>query len=601
MENLEQKLKLLPDQPGVYIMRDESGRIIYIGKAKVLKNRVRQYFYHSGNQTDKVMAMVSKIADFSYIIASSELDALALESNLIKKHKPQYNILLKDDKSRPYIRIDTRLEYPTVEITRKLRADGAKYFGPFFGVAVNEMVELIRGAYLVRNCNFKKFNNGHRECLNYHLGLCSAPCTRRISSELYRKQIDKVIAFLSGKDDRIEEILKVRMAQAAEEEKFEAAISYRNKIEMLNKMKQRIITSLPKTTNLDIFSFSSNPSLSVISALIVRAGKMSGAENFAVIDVTMNPSEMLSSFLLQYYDGTRNPAEEIIVPITPDNEQGLKEWIYSKYKKNVGFLVPKQGVRKQMLDNALINATDYLEKHAGREKIKQDMTAGAVDGLQQKLKLNKRPHIMECYDISNISGTDKVASMVVFVEGEADKSRYRRFRIKTVEGADDFKSMNEVISRRLQRLKDNDEKFGEMPDLIVIDGGKGQLSSAYQAMNQLGLNIDMISIAEQEEEIFLIGQSSPVILDKTSWELKLVQRIRDEAHRFAITYHKSLREKHIVSELLNIEGVGKKRAEALYKHFLTIEDIKRADVDKLSEIKGISRTAAQKIYDYFHG
>lgn len=600
MENLEQKLKLLPDQPGVYIMYDQDGQIIYIGKAKVLKNRVRQYFYHSGNQTEKVMAMVARIADFSYIIASSELDALALESNLIKKHKPQYNILLKDDKSKPYIRIDTRLEYPTVEITRKLRADGAKYFGPFFGVAVNEMVELIRGAYLVRNCNYKKFNSGHRECLNYHLGLCSAPCTRKISPELYKKQVDKVIAFLSGKDDRIEEILKARMTNAAEQEKFEAAISYRNKLEMLNKMKQRIITSLPKTTNLDIFSFSSNPSLCVMSALIVRAGKMSGAENFPVIDVSMEPAEMLSSFLLQYYDGTRNPAEEIIVPVMPDNEKGLKEWIYGKHKKNVDFLVPKQGVRKQLLDNAYINATDYLEKYAGREKIKEDMTTGAVANLQQKLGLRRKPNIMECYDISNISGTDKVASMVVFVGGEPDKSRYRRFRIKTVEGADDFKSMNEVITRRLERLKNKDEKFGDRPDLIVIDGGKGQLSSAYSAMNQLGVEIDMVSLAKREEEIFTVGKNEPVILDKTSWELKLLQRIRDEAHRFAITYHKSLREKHIVTELVNIEGVGKKRAEMLYKHFLTIEDIKRADIDKLCQVKGISKSAAQKIYEYFH-
>lgn len=600
MDNLEQKLKLLPALPGVYIMYDEGGQIIYIGKAKVLKNRVRQYFYHSGNQTEKVMAMVAKIANFSYIIASSELDALALESNLIKKHKPQYNILLKDDKSKPYIRIDTRLEYPTVEITRKLRADGAKYFGPFFGVAVNEMVELIRGAYLVRNCNYKKFNSSHRECLNYHLGLCSAPCTKRVSSEIYKKQTDKVIAFLSGKDDRIEEILKIRMAHAAEQEKFEAAILYRNKLEMLNKMKQRIITSLPKTTNLDIFSFSSNPSLCVMSALIVRAGKMSGAENFPIIDVSMEPAEMLSSFLLQYYDGSRNPAEEIIVPVLPDNAKGLKEWIYSKYKKNVEFLVPKQGVRKQLLDNAYINATDYLEKYAGREKIKEDMTTGAVDSLQQILGLKRKPHRIECYDISNISGTDKVASMVVFVGGEPDKSRYRRFKIKTVVGADDFKSMNEVISRRLERLKNKDEKFGDAPDLIVVDGGKGQLSSAYSAMRELNFDIDLVSLAEREEEIFLVGKSEPIVLDKTSWELKLLQRVRDEAHRFAITYHKSLREKHIVTELVNIEGVGKKRAEMLYKHFLTIEYIKRADIEKLCEVKGISRTAAQKIYNYFH-
>lgn len=600
MKNLEQKLKLLPDKPGVYIMYNSDRQILYIGKAKVLKNRVRQYFHQSGNQTEKVMHMVAKIADFSYIIASSELDALALESNLIKKHKPPYNILLKDDKARPYIRIDTRQEYPSIEITRKLKADGAKYFGPYFGVAIREMVELISGAYLVRACNYKRFNLNHRECLNYHIGLCSAPCTRRISPEEYRQQIDKVIAFLSGKDNHIEDIIRERMLRAASEQKFEAAISYRNKLEMLGRMKQRIITSLPKTTNLDIFGFASNPSLSVISSTIVRAGKMSGAENFPVIDVSLNPSEMLSSFLLQYYDGSRNPAEEIIVPCLPDNHTGLKEWIWSKHKINVEFLIPKQGVRKQLLDNAFINADDYLKNYAGREKIKQDMTSGAVAGLQEKLNLKRTPHIMECYDISNISGTDKVASMVVFVGGEPEKSRYRRFKIKTVEGADDFKSMNEVLTRRLERLKNNDESFGAKPDLIVIDGGKGQLSAAYNAMQNSGLDIELIALAEKDEEIFLVGRSEPVCLDKNSWELKLLQRIRDEAHRFALSYHKSLREKHIVSELINIQGIGKKLAQNLYKHFLSLENIKKADIQSLKQVKGISDSTAHKIYDYFH-
>lgn len=600
MVNIEEKLKLLPEKPGVYIMYDNAGQIIYIGKAKILKNRVRQYFYNSGTQTEKVMAMVSHIADFSYIIALSELDALALESNLIKKHKPPYNILLKDDKSKPYIRIDLRHEYPTMEITRKLRADGAKYFGPFYNVAVNEMAEIIRGAYMIRNCSHKTFRNNHRECLNFHLGLCSAPCTNKISPVLYRRQIDQVIAFLSGKDDRVEEILTVRMEEAAKDERFEAAISYRNKLQMLAKMKQRIITALPKTTNLDIFAFTSNASLCVINALIVRAGKMSGAENFPIIDVSLSESEMLSSFLVQYYDGTRNPAEEIIVPVMPENEKGLKEWILSKYKKTVNFLVPHQGIRKQMLDNALINAKDYLENNAGRDKIKHDMTLGAVDELKEKLFLNRAPHIIECFDISNISGTDKVASMAVFKGGEADKASYRRFKINTVEGADDFKSLYEVIFRRMERLASGDEKFGQRPDLIIIDGGKGQLSSAYTAMSKFRTDIDMIGLAKREEEVFKVGQSDPIILDKHSWGLKLLQRIRDEAHRFAITYHRTLREKHLVSELNKIEGIGKSRAEALYKHFLSIDDIKNADVNKLSDVKGISESVANKIYRHFH-
>ncbi|MDR3318129.1 MAG: excinuclease ABC subunit UvrC [Clostridiales bacterium] len=590
------KLNTLPQNPGVYLMYDADGTIIYVGKAKVLKNRVRQYF-HAGVKTEKVMAMVARIADLSYIITNSELDALALESNLIKKNKPQYNILLKDDKSHPYLKIDLAKEYPSLEITRRLKRDGAKYFGPFIGVSVKEVFGLVNSAFGLRMCEYKSFPKNHRECLNYHIGLCTAPCTRRITPEDYRVIVDKVIAFLTGKDDDTVEILTKKMETAAENEMFEQAIVYRNRIAQAEKLKTRLIMSMPRDTNADIIYYSTNGAYSAVSVLVIRAGKTLGCETFPFTEANLSIAESVSTFLPQYYDGSRVLPEEVILQVDPENLPAIKEWMRTKYKRAATVLVPKQGVRAQLLDNTRLNVEDYLEKSKDKLIRDFDFTAGACELLQKELGLSVFPKRIECFDISNISGTDKVASMVVFDSGTADRASYRRYRIKTVEGADDFASMNEVLKRRFARL--DDAAFGRRPDLIVVDGGKGQLSAALDAMREAGVTVNMAGLAKRLEEIYLPDKPVPVRLPRNHYGLRLLERIRDEAHRFAITYHRNMRSGRYLSELENVEGVGAARLRALYRAYRSIDKIKDAAVDELCAVKSIDKRTAQNIYDYF--
>lgn len=600
-EVLAQKIKDLPKNSGVYIMFDRYNTIIYIGKAKVLANRVRQYFQNSV-KTEKVAAMVSNVADFSYIITATELDALALESNLIKKHKPYYNILLKDDRSHPYIRIDFRQKYPTIEIVRKVKSDGAKYWGPYFGgIRVAEIAELIQSAFCIRTCRGNSWPKRHRECMNYHIELCSAPCCGKITPEEYRKQLDKAAAFMSGNDDEIRALLLNRMKLAAENEKFEQALVYRDRLKNLERIGKKIITNIPKSTNMDVFGYATNNQNSSVSVQIVRAGKTISCDNYIVQDASFSPAECVSSFLVQYYDGARGLPDEIILDELPQDIETVKEYFFGKYKHRPAITVPKIGVKRQLLKTCALNASDYLEKSRSTDQRKDDMTYGAVRQLQQFLSLPKPPMRIECYDISNISGVDKVASMVVFVGGAPERQQYRRFKIKTVEGADDFASMKEVLSRRLERAKADDCKFGAPPDLIVVDGGKGQLSSAVEAMNAVGTDYPIISLAKKEEEVFTVGSSEPAFIPRSSFALKLLQRIRDEAHRFAITFHRSLRSKHTFeSKLEEIPGVGKERRLALMSHFKNIESIKNAGIAELMKVDLISTHTAKVIYDFFH-
>lgn len=591
--DIKEKLAMLPLDSGVYIMRDKYGAIIYIGKAVVLKNRVRQYFNNSPKLA-KVEAMVSNVEDFEYIITLNEKDALALESNLIKKHKPKYNILLKDDKASPYIKIDLSQEFPTIEVTRKVKRDGAKYFGPYFnGVAVWDIVGIIRSAYQMRTCP-KKFNNKGRECLNFHIKLCLAPCCGYVDRAQYMVVVNKVMAFLSGREDGAQRLINEKMADAVLREEFERAIVYRNQLGMLVKMKERSVANLGSVMDIDSFSYVTNGEYSVISVCIVRAGKMLGVKNFTITDATLEISDALSGFITQYYNGGEVP-EQISLPIEFDTA-ALSEYLYSISKNKVEFVFPKAGMKKQLLTTAENNSRDYLNKSVERFRHSQNMTVGAANQLAKILGLS---HIrrMECYDISNISGVDKVASQVVFIDGAASKSDYRKYKIKTVEGANDFASMSEVIKRRLQRAQDGDDKFKELPDLIVIDGGKGQLSSAFGTMIEMGENIPMVGLAEREEEIFTVGSSEPIVLPRDNNALKLLQRIRDEAHRFAITFHRNLRSHRYDSELEKIPNVGKVKRIALLKSFVTIKAIREATVEQLENI--VDKRAALCVYDYF--
>lgn len=599
MKDFSEKLKELPSSSGVYLMLDGDGQVLYVGKAKSLKNRVKQYFGKSSTKTDKTMLLVEKIDDFRYILTNTEYEALILENNLIKEYKPYYNILLKDDKTYPYIKINLKDSFPCIEVTRKIKSDGSKYFGPYMlGISAKSIMELLHSVYPVRSCGGPiKPGKACRECLNYHIGRCLAPCTGRVTSEDYHKEIKKVIDFLNGNDKGVKEILEAKMKSAAEREEFELAISYRSSLEILDKLSRRQIAAIPKDYNIDIFAFASNGMYGVINYMAVRGGKILGSENYAVNEAG-DPQEILSNYLMQYYEKSPVLCSEILSSHLPAFHESLEEMLSGKKGGKVRIATAKGGIREQLVEMAYSNASEQLGITATKIASKEALTRISVEKLKDALSLPVAPKRMECYDISNISGTDKVASMVVFINGEAAKERYRRFRIKTVRGSDDFASMREVLTRRVHELSSNDISFSERPDLIVVDGGKGQLSSAVDALT--GTGISVIGLAKREEEVFRPGESEPVILERDSLPLTLLQRLRDEAHRFAVTYHRLLRkERQTKSNLKNIEGIGEKRARALLVYFKKIENIAAADVDEIMKVEGFGKKHAQAVKDYF--
>ena len=597
---IKDKLKLLTAKPGVYIMKDNDGIVIYVGKAKNLKNRVSQYFRNSPKPR-KVQAMVDSVDDFEYFITISEMDALALESNLIKKYQPFYNILLKDGKQFPYLKLNLKDPYPKLEIVRKVKNDGARYFGPYFaGIDVREIVKTINAAFKLRTCNNKISSTSiaKRECLNYSLGLCSAPCTKQISPTEYRKEIDKVIHFLNGNDEEIESILNQKMISASENQNFEQALLLRDRLKMIAKLKQRIVANLPKNVDKDVFAYHTDGLSGVITSMVVRGGKILGVMNYPCLDAELEESQTLFNFLIQYYQNVIIPHDIIL-----SHELCDKELFIDYFDKKVNLISNPHGLNKTLLDMAKDNAIDYLEKHIEKEKLKYNNTFGALKQLKDKLGLKSIPLRMECYDISNISGTNKVCSMVVFKNGEPSKKDYRKFKIKTVKGSNDFASLAEALSRRLTRLRNGDgESFKERPDLLIIDGGKGQLSSTYEVLAQEGFaDIDIVSLAKRIEEVFKPDSSSPILLKPASAELRMLQRIRDEAHRFAITFHRQIRgKKQTESELDQISGIGPKKRDELLRIFGTSEKIAEASIEELESVKSINTALAITIYKHFH-
>lgn len=597
MSELQEKLKLLPDKPGVYIMLDRDGNVIYVGKARVLKNRVRQYF-HSSLKTEKVAAMVANISDFYYIITKSEIDALSLENNLIKKYKPKYNILLKDDKTYPYIKVSVSEKYPSFTVSRKLKK-GSKYFGPYMGgVRVHDVLEIVNMAFGVRTCYTAIGEKPKKPCLNYHIHRCAAPCAHLIGEQEYGERVRAAMRFLDGEEGDVERLLREKMASYAEAEEFELALDCRNKLEMLSKISLKRITALNRDINADVIAYVSNKLYSAVNILITRRGIMQGASTFAVENASSD-AEALTSFIAQYYANHQIP-DEIIVQEFCESAL-IEEFFRQTYAKSVTVLTPKQGVRKQLLDMAENNASEYLEKAIDRIRHKEDMTINACKHLQEALGLTRYPRRMECYDISNISGVDKVGSMVVFIDGEADRSQYRRFRIKTVEGANDFASLQEVLRRRLAKLGTEEEERFPRPDLVIIDGGKGQLSAVKEIFDGAGITgIDLISLAKREEEVFTVGSGEGILLDKRDYSLKMLQRIRDEAHRFAITFFRSIHSKRsLTSVLAEIPGVGKIKRRALIDKFGTIDRIMRATPEELAQVDGIGEGLAAVIRKYF--
>ena len=600
MEELESKIKLLPLEPGVYVMLDKSGTVIYVGKAKKLKNRVTQYF-RNGYKTEKVAAMVMNIADFYYIITPSEREALTLENNLIKKYKPKYNILLKDDKSYPYIRVDLKETYPAFKIVRRLKADGAKYFGPFMlGIGVNDVLDIIKCAFKVRPCLTPISDTKvKKECLNYHLGLCLAPCAKKCTREEYMAEVKRAVDFLSGEDEGVEEILKRKMERAVENEEFETAVALRDNLKKLSVLKEKKVTAVSRDLSADVIAIKSDGIFAAISVLFVRGGRVTGAKSYAV-ETAADETERLAQFIYQFYKDGASVPEEVILNEFCGEDDLIKDYLYSLKGKKVEVTYPKLGVKKSLTDMCAKNAGEYLEKQIVLIRHKDDMTVRACERLKEILGLKKYPKRIECYDISHISGVDKVGSMVVFIDGAPAKSEYRRFKIKTVEGNNDFASLHEVLTRRLSKLNTSEEEKFPRPDLIVIDGGKGQLSAVKEAFDTLASDIEFISLAKREEEIFTPYSHEPVVLKKDDYALKVLQRVRDEAHRFAITFNRELRNKRTLkSELLKIEGIGKQKRDALIDEFKDIGGIISASEEDIAKVHGIGEKLAKNVKEYF--
>ena len=589
-----EKLKLLPEKPGVYLMKNKRGQIIYVGKAVKLKNRVRQYFQSSRNHSAKTMAMVSHIEDFETIITDNELEALILECNLIKKHHPKYNIMLRDDKTYPYLKITLNEQYPRLTTTRRVIKDGSKYFGPYTNItAMKETVKLLRRLFPLRTCK----HLGERPCLEYHIKRCLAPCARLVKEDVYNEMVQSVCLFLEGKTEDIEKNLTAKMQNLAQNLEFEMAGKIRDQLLSIRQVteKQKILTD---TGNMDAIGMATSPYGICMQVFFVRSGKILGRNQFLMTgDMEDNKENALSAFLKQYYNDAVFIPTEILLPLDIKETALLEKWLTEEKSVKTKIITPKRGVKKDIVEMANENAVKYLQDQENKLKDKMARSIGAVYDLQKYMHLTKPPMRMECFDISHIQGSETVASMVVFQDGKPDKESYRRFKINSTEGKpDDFMSMREVTMRRYGKATAK-----EMPDLIIIDGGKGQLSSALEIIRGAGhLTVPVVGLAKQFEYIFTEHSSEPVILPRQSDALYLVQQIRDEAHRFAITYHRNLRTKrNKVSLLDNIAGVGAKRRKALFDRFENIANIKNATVEELSSVPGISENIAKSIYNFF--
>lgn len=600
MFDIQEHLKQLPAEPGVYLMKDKFDNIIYVGKAKILKNRVRQYFQSSKNHSSKVKSMVKNIDKFEYIITDSELEALILECNLIKKYKPKYNVLLRDDKTYPYIKVITNEDFPRVLKVRKVIKDKAKYFGPYTNTtAVNDTLDIIKNIYPIRTCNIdieRAIKTNMRPCLNLHIKRCVGPCTGNVTKEEYNKMIEEIILFLSGKEEKLIDILKEKMNKCAMDFNFEEAAIYRDKIKSLEDMmeKQKIDTST-SDLNQDVIAMARAHDEACVQVFFVRNGKIVGREHFILEGVMDSTREsILGSFVKQFYMEQEYVPKEIIIEDEIEDSFILSEWLSSKKGQKVTIRVPQKGEKKSLIEMVRKNAIEYLEKFSDMNKRKYEKSIGALEELKQILNLDNIPKRIESFDISNIQGVDSIGSMVVFTNGKKDKKEYRRYKIKTVIGPNDYDSMAEIVERRL--------KYGDFPDLMLLDGGKGQVSAVKKVLNKYNVEIPLWGMYKDDKHRTkgLISQEKEIELDRTSNLYRFVASIQEEVHNYAISYHRSLRNKSLTkSELDDIQGIGEKRKKALLNHFKDIEAIKKATFEELLEVEGMNKTSSESVYNYF--
>ncbi len=608
---LEEKIRMLPDSPGCYLMKDREGTIIYVGKAVNLKNRVRSYFRDTAH-TPKVAAMIAHIDDFDILLCETNLEALILECNLIKRHKPYYNILLKDDKHYPYIKVNMKAPFPRLELCRRMEKDGSRYFGPYIGAsAVRQVLEAVRDVFPLRTCRQElPAKTPKRPCVNYDIGRCLAPCAGKCTEEVYREMMERVIRFLSGDYDSVLKSLKQDMNEAAAAMRYEKAARIRDKIRDVEGMMERQIALQTDRSEQDLIALAQDGLDAMIQILYIRGGRMIGGDQFALPrEGGEDPGEVIASFMTQYYESAGLIPRNVLCQRLPEGAaEQLELWLREKKGSAVTVATPRRGEKHELVLLAEKNARDALEKRNARRTIREERTVGAAENLGKILGMDRFPRRIEGYDISNTQGEQSVAAMVVFIDGVPARKEYRHFRIKTVEGANDFESLYETLSRRYAHaLKEKQEeaagekpaagKFSDLPDLILIDGGPQQLRFARQAILDQGMTPPaMFGLAEKREEIWLPDAQEPILLDHRTPELQLVQRIRDEAHRFGIIHHRTLRGKaSIHSQLEDIPGIGPARRKELLKAFGSLKAIRAAGREELLKVKGMNQAAADAI------
>lgn len=618
MFDFQHQLKILPDKPGVYIMKNSLGEVIYVGKAKILKNRVRQYFQNSKSHSEKVRAMVKNIAEFEYIITDSEMEALILECNLIKKYSPKYNIALKDDKFYPFIKITTNEDFPRVYVTRNFAKDGNKYFGPYTnGTAVYEVMGLIKKLFPLRTCKKAIIDGGEptRACLNYHINLCKAPCAGYISKDEYWKMINDIISILNGTDTSITKNLKKEMEKAAEELEFEKAAKFRDKILAIELISEKQKMFTVKEGDEDFIDIYTDEKDGCAQIFFVREGKVTGREHFMLENISDDPiSEVISSFIASFYGGTAQIPKTIYVPEEIEDGELIEKFLTDKRGSKVWIKVPKKGDKKNLLDMVKNNAKIMLDQFKEKMVEEKELNKSALTELADVLGLDSLPSRIEAYDISNIQGVDSVGTMVVFENGKAKNSDYRRFKIKTVEGPNDYDSMREILSRRFahgldevnkikeRNLEYSKGKFCIFPDLIMMDGGKGQINIALEVLNEFGVEIPVCGLVKDDKHRTrgIIFNNEEILIRRGSGLMNLITRIQDEVHRYAITYHRSLRDKRTLHSILeDIPRIGEKRRRNLLIKFGSIDNIKKATMEELLDTPGIDRKAAESIKQYF--
>ena len=610
--NFEEELNKLPKRPGVYIMHDKNDEIIYVGKAVVLRNRVRSYFRESTKKSIKISQMVKHIAWFEYVVTDSELEALVLENNLIKENQPKYNTMLKDDKTYPYIKVTMADDFPRIVLCRKVTKDGSRYFGPFTSSeSVRETIELLRKLYKIRSCSMSIKDGetvGDRKCLYYHMGQCDAPCEGLVQKDVYAGNIEEVLNFLNGDHKKVVDELKQKMQKESDDLNFERAMEYRDLIESV-----RIVSEKQKITdtggdNRDVIALARNDDSVIVQMFFVRDGKVVGREHYYMKHAAEDPSEdILSAFLVQFYMGAPFIPKEILLPIEPSGAQLIEEWMGRQQGSKVSLVVPQKGKKEKLLSLAAENANIKLERDLEKIRKNKERTVGAVEEIARLLGLAD-VHRMEAYDISNISGFESVGSMVVYEDGKPKPNEYRKFKIRSVEGPNDYASMEEVLTRRFEHgLREREEaapgRFSSFPDLILMDGGRGQVNICEEVLGKLGLSIPVCGMVKDDNHRTrgLYFENEEIPISHSSDGFHLITRIQDEAHRFAITFHRKLRSgKQVHSILDDIEGIGPKRRRSLMKAFESIEDIKAASAEDLAKVEGFNAAAAQSVYDFFH-